>query len=177
MIEVAVRATFGDERLVPFASQRRTFAVIKGAITVANAREERMMRAAIAAANDTALHKGVEVTRSIAISRISSKRAYNVLVVPMSTRDAKNGKQPVTAAVFITDPEAHLPLMEESLRNLFSLTKAEIRFAQALVQGGGIRDAADRLGISLNTANPASRESCTRLRRRLRFGSGRIRWK
>jgi DNA-binding CsgD family transcriptional regulator len=83
---------------------------------------------------------------------MSNKRAYSVLVVPITSPPRSLGTERVAAAVFVTDPEATMANLQRTLCELFALTKAEARLAEVLLGGGGLKPAADRLGITINTA-------------------------
>lgn len=54
--------------------------------------------------------------------------------------------------VFISDPEAKLQTAPEVLARLYDLTAAESRLAEQLMQGETLVHAAERLGVSHNTA-------------------------
>jgi DNA-binding CsgD family transcriptional regulator len=56
------------------------------------------------------------------------------------------------ALVFVRDPEARNAPPEEMLRRLWGLTRSEAALALALYDGDSLADAADRLGVSVNTA-------------------------
>ena len=54
--------------------------------------------------------------------------------------------------VCVTDPRAGVRLPQETLRDLFGLTRAEATLALALFDGDSLAEAARRQGVSLNTA-------------------------
>jgi DNA-binding CsgD family transcriptional regulator len=56
------------------------------------------------------------------------------------------------ALVSITDLEGEIAAPEEALRDLFALTPAEARLAGAVFEGLTLAEAAERFGISVNTA-------------------------
>jgi DNA-binding CsgD family transcriptional regulator len=53
---------------------------------------------------------------------------------------------------FLHDPLAHTPLSDSPLRQLFGLTVNESRLAAMLVDGPDLKDAAEMLGITYETA-------------------------
>jgi DNA-binding CsgD family transcriptional regulator/PAS domain-containing protein len=55
------------------------------------------------------------------------------------------------ALVCVLDPEDEVPLPEQTLRQLFDLTRAEVRVALALASGMDSREAADHLCLSFYT--------------------------
>ncbi len=54
--------------------------------------------------------------------------------------------------VCVTDPKTDVRLPEDTLRDLFGLTRSEARLALALFGGDSLSQAAQRQGIRLNTA-------------------------
>ena len=54
-------------------------------------------------------------------------------------------------AIFITDPERQYNLSHRRLREIYELTPAEARLASLVAQGNRLEDAAEDLGVSLNT--------------------------
>lgn len=126
--------------------------VIKEALVATNRQESERLQSILVRVVQTGLRLSLAPGESIAISRSSMKTPYSVLVVPITSPEWKMGRQRVAAAVFVTDPEAAPPDTEGALREWFGLTKAEARLAQALLHGGGLKQAADLAGISSNTA-------------------------
>lgn len=121
----------------------------RGMIGAATRHETSRLRALISTAATGTGPRGGQ----IAISRPSGRQPFSVLI----TKGGPDFDAPVSlearAVVFITDPEAGHNDIEASLRRLYSLTSAEARLVRALANGArSLGDAADRLGITLNTA-------------------------
>ena len=57
-----------------------------------------------------------------------------------------------TTAVFLSDPAARTRVAAAFLQSAFALTPAEAALAEAIIAGGGVRGAANALGIALTTA-------------------------
>jgi DNA-binding CsgD family transcriptional regulator len=87
----------------------------------------------------------------LAVPRSAKERPYSVLVAPLPRKPLNWGGYSPVAVVFITDPAAQ-PDDGSVLAQLYHLTPAEARLAQALMNGQGLRHAAEELGISANTA-------------------------
>ena len=87
----------------------------------------------------------------LALPRPSTKRALEVLVAPVR-RPANRPGQPPTVALFVSDPERRAEPSPDALRRLYGLSKAEAALAAALVDGSGLGEAAERLGIGQATA-------------------------
>jgi DNA-binding CsgD family transcriptional regulator/PAS domain-containing protein len=76
--------------------------------------------------------------------------------LPLTVMPLRAGRLPVFAAgpsvlVTVTDLHADLAIADGELQALFGLTVAEIRVVRALLQGHQPRDAAEKLGVSVNT--------------------------
>jgi DNA-binding CsgD family transcriptional regulator len=60
--------------------------------------------------------------------------------------------EPIPAAiVFVTDPDRLVVAPRSHLRDLYGLTEAEARAADAVLDARGLSDIADKLGVSLST--------------------------
>jgi len=88
----------------------------------------------------------------ISLSRPSGRRALTALVFPIPPRSGEVFESEASAGVFVSDPERQVELSIDTLRRLYGLTPAEARLAARLVQGKRLQEAADELGIRINTA-------------------------
>ncbi len=85
------------------------------------------------------------------VSRLRTPSAFQVAVVP-APEQGRMAEQGLSALIFVIDGAA-LPRGRASLMcQLFSLTPTEARMADLLLQGLEMREAAERLRISLATA-------------------------
>lgn len=105
------------------------------------------LRALISTATSDRLVSG----GSVAVPRSTDEAPYVILVAPLPRKQLDWGGHSPVAIVFITDPAAQ-PGIDSALGQLYGLTPAELRLTQALMNGGGLRHAADELSISANTA-------------------------
>jgi DNA-binding CsgD family transcriptional regulator/PAS domain-containing protein len=88
---------------------------------------------------------------SMLIETAEHRPPLSVIVAPMrSERLAMLPSEP-SIIVCVTDPGTGADASEQRLRDAFGLTTAEIRVALALAEGASPREAAGRLGISVNT--------------------------
>lgn len=102
----------------------------------------------------TASGKGTHNGGEMRIRRPSGKRDYSLVVTPLRNTDVVLNPLCVpSAAVFVTDPEDKAMPPAETLSRLYGLTPAEARISLKLLQGGSLVEAADKLGISRNTAH------------------------
>lgn len=96
----------------------------------------------------------VAVGGAMTIERPSLKRAYQVLVSPLSVRPSWAFVAPssAVAVVLIVDPELPAQDVEEQLRAFYGLTPAEARVARAVGRGDDLNAVADSLGVLPSTA-------------------------
>jgi DNA-binding CsgD family transcriptional regulator len=64
----------------------------------------------------------------------------------------ERARAPCQAVLVLIDPDTHHIPSEPVLKSYFGLSTAEVRLAQRLAYGDTLEDAANRLGISKNTA-------------------------
>ncbi len=91
---------------------------------------------------------------ALALRRPSLKRPLQVFVTPIgSTADGQTLSiaGPV-AAVFVSDPESDATIPTTMLRTFYGLTPAETRLVSELLNHRSLKECAEILGISLNTA-------------------------
>ena len=110
------------------------------------------LRGLIMAAADAAAGSGTPAGRVLAVSRPSQRRAFCVLVRPLSAPSLAPGGNHPAVAVFLTDPDRRPKTDGDVLRSLYGFTPAESRVATELIQGERISEAAKDLGVSFNTA-------------------------
>ncbi|MDA2927971.1 helix-turn-helix transcriptional regulator, partial [Acidobacteria bacterium AH-259-G07] len=84
--------------------------------------------------------------------RPSFKRPLNILVTPICENDNLFFQPGAAAAVFVSDPERTPEPHDELLTRLYGFTPAESRMALLLMQGKSVKEAAEELRITLNTA-------------------------
>ena len=119
-------------------------------LTANSAENTRRLEALVAAAtsDDPARRTG----GSMALKTAERDRPLSVTVVPLRADGPEVFRGEPAALVCVTDLEAGIRLPEERIRELFGLTRAESRVAMALFEGARASEAADALGISVNTA-------------------------
>lgn len=89
---------------------------------------------------------------SLALTTRDGGNALLVSVAPTPDPEPKLlGGRP-TVIVCVTDPSFGLPPPGQALRQMFGLTRTEVRVAGCLFEGYTVKEGADQLGISLNTA-------------------------
>lgn len=97
---------------------------------------------------DAALRENTRISLSIRRARASSDLA--ILIAPL-LRTVAPWDFPPAAMIMIADPEQELSVNEPALRQLYGLTRAEVRVASLLLAGKTLDEAADVLCVSLNT--------------------------
>ena len=90
---------------------------------------------------------------AVRLSRPSGRPDYHVVVLPLPRRCQPGDGSGAVAVLFITDPEKSQSPVDYLFGDLYGLTNAEVRLVTGLLEGGGLTAAAERLGVSRNTAH------------------------
>lgn len=90
---------------------------------------------------------------AVRLTRLSGRPGYHVVVLPLPKRCQPGDGSGAVAVLFITDPERSHSPVDYLFRELYDLTDAEVRLVTGLLEGGGLTVAAERLGVSRNTAH------------------------
>lgn len=124
----------------------------RGQLTTYDPRQAEPLRQAVGRA--AAVVDGtVTPPDGVLLVRRPSGRPLSVLVAPLPREGETHSSVDATAIVFANDPSSLRPPATAALARLYRLTPAEARLLQALLQGEKIAEYADRLGLSINTAN------------------------
>jgi len=113
--------------------------------------DDAAMQAMICRAIEGGPAAGAPMPGFVSLTRPSGRRPLTVMVTPLlespeaTTSDA-------AAMLFVSDPDAGSPSTLEVLRSLYGLTTAEAELVQMLVSGLSLDEAADRRGVTMNTA-------------------------
>jgi DNA-binding CsgD family transcriptional regulator len=121
-------------------------------ISAATQHETQELHGMIASAARTARGEGTSSGGFLALPRPSGKRPLSALVAPVGRNAFAPGIRTPAVVVFVTDPERKPESLPGALARLYQLTAAESRLAELLMQGETVVGAAERLGISHNTA-------------------------
>jgi DNA-binding CsgD family transcriptional regulator/PAS domain-containing protein len=133
-------------------SQNDGLTIEKEGLAASTSNQTRELRSTIAAAAFSIREKGFSAGGSLAIVRPSGKRPFVLVIMPASVQAFPPDARRAAAIVFVTDPEAKVEMTPEALARLYGLTGAESRLVEQLMQGESLVHAAERLGISHNTA-------------------------
>lgn len=88
---------------------------------------------------------------SVALRRMASSVPIRVTVFPVRVPDVFPGGPPPAAIVLIDDPSAAPASPAAALKVVLGLTDAEAALATLVFMGLSLREASDRLGVSINT--------------------------
>jgi DNA-binding CsgD family transcriptional regulator len=117
-----------------------------------DARENATLQKLIADAIDSRRGQELRAAGFVAVSRPSGQRSYAVMVTPLLAAPGKGGMNDAVVAIFVADPSARLFAGPEALTELYQLTNSEAELVRLLASGLSLEEAADRRGVSLNTA-------------------------
>jgi DNA-binding CsgD family transcriptional regulator len=117
-----------------------------------DARENATLQKLIADAIDARGGQPLRAAGFVAVSRPSHQRSYAVMVTPLLAAPGKGGMNDAVVAIFVADPSARLFAGPEVLTELYQLTHSEAELVRLLASGLSLEEAADKRGVSLNTA-------------------------
>jgi DNA-binding CsgD family transcriptional regulator len=133
-------------------SQNDGLSADRHGINAAWQNETQELRRMIAGAGKTVEAQGMAAGGILALQRPSGKRPLAVLVAPVGRQAFEPGIKTPAVIVFVTDPEQKRESLPGALQRIYELTAAESRVAELLMQGESVMRAAERLGVSHNTA-------------------------
>lgn len=107
----------------------------------------------IGGAAATTAGRGTSAGGTLALSRPSGLRPLLVQVMPLRYNSLVFSPRAPAAVVFIADPEAKQELPEAVLSRTFGLTPQQAALARLLAEGHNLNEAAERLGVTRNTAH------------------------
>jgi DNA-binding CsgD family transcriptional regulator len=117
--------------------------------------EETLLHAAIAKAVARAVHGRSQACDAVSITRPSGREPFSAIVTTLRGNHLKFGlsrlDQPL-ATIFLSIPELAPEAPAELLQRLFGLTSTQARLCELLVSGSTLEEAADRLGIAVETS-------------------------
>lgn len=88
----------------------------------------------------------------MAISRPSGHRAFPLMAAPLLSAHDDTALHDAVAVLYISDLDSHSLPRGETLRSLYGLTHAEVELVELLCDGCSLEEAADRRGVTMNTA-------------------------
>jgi DNA-binding CsgD family transcriptional regulator len=109
---------------------------------------QEMLRAAVRASTTGQVPEG----SVMAVSRPSGRRSFPIMLTPLLSTSSESALSDAVAVLYVSDVEAHSLPRSETLRSLYSLTGAEIELVELLCDGASLEEAADRRGVTMNTA-------------------------
>jgi DNA-binding CsgD family transcriptional regulator len=117
-----------------------------------DARENATLQKLIADALDARAGEEIRSAGFVAVSRPSGERAYAVMVTPLLAAPDGSVVRDAAIAIFVADPSARVSTPPEVLSELYQLTNSEAELVRLLASGLSLDEAAEKRGISLNTA-------------------------
>jgi DNA-binding CsgD family transcriptional regulator/PAS domain-containing protein len=123
-----------------------------GAMTLIHRRDNDRLQCLIARALSPDASRRESSGGVMRAPRPSGKRAYLILVAPVSNRYPTLSILRPAICLMITDPESRPTLPSYRLQAAFGLTEAEARLAALLASGEELRSAAEKLGVTYGTA-------------------------
>lgn len=126
--------------------------VIRRRLVAVDSNQTSQLHEMIGRAARTTLHRSVSPGGTMAVRRPSLLRPLSVLVSPLPVNEYLLVPERPAVAIFIGDPERNVESPESCLSRLYRLTPAESRLASKVMQGVSLREAADQLKVTYETA-------------------------
>jgi DNA-binding CsgD family transcriptional regulator len=142
----------GGEPPRRIASGELGFSVDASGPVADDARENATLQKLIADALDARAGEEIRSAGFVAVSRPSGERAYAVMVTPLLAAPDGSVVRDAAIAIFVADPSARVSTPPEVLSELYQLTNSEAELVRLLASGLSLDEAAEKRGISLNTA-------------------------
>jgi DNA-binding CsgD family transcriptional regulator len=120
--------------------------------SVDDARENATLQRLIADAMEARAGHEIRSAGFVSVSRPSGDRAYAVMVTPLLAAPGQSVASDAVVAVFVADPSARVVAGPEVLAELYQLTHSEAELVRLLAAGLSLEEAAEKRGVSLNTA-------------------------
>jgi DNA-binding CsgD family transcriptional regulator/PAS domain-containing protein len=139
----------GAERIL---AENDGFRIDSHGPNVDDARENATLQKLIADAMDASEGHELRAAGFVAISRPSGARSYAVMVTPLIAAPGQSVASDAVVALFVADPSARLTADPEALSELYQLTYSEAELVRLLAAGLSLEEAAQKRGVSLNTA-------------------------
>ena len=149
LVDGDARPILANRAAKRIAAQEDGFVIAADGLHGGTPGDTRMLQAAIAGVARGSSAAGL----GLRLSRPSTARPYEVMVVPIRRGRAWAGRRRHSAIVFISDSGPSLVSPVQLVQDLYGLTEAETRLALLLLSGQTLHDATATLGVSRNTAH------------------------
>ncbi len=126
--------------------------VRNGQLVAHAASQTRRLHHSVSRATASAHGNGCGIGDVFSISRPSVRRSLSLLVAPLPGQHQILTYRAPRVAIFVTDPERESQSPTDLLMCLYRLSPAEARLAGVLMQGISLREAADQLEVTYETA-------------------------
>ena len=123
-----------------------------GQLELGNRRDTQELQKRIQHVIESALRHVPAVVEAMRVARPSGRAELGLIVRPVPQSEWAEGQNHPAVAIFISDPESGHEASQQTLSQLFGLTRAEAALATLLTRGLSLNEAADELGVSPHTA-------------------------
>jgi len=154
LINPAGQVTVCNQRAEQIVRQADGLSVIKSRLCAADSAEAEVLDQLIATAVADGVNHDVRSGGVAIVHRPSLRQPFVLVVSPLTIKTGSIDNDPShpRAVVLVKDPSDADKANPELLIDLFGLTRREAEVALAVVEGHGLRAAAQQLGIAATTA-------------------------
>lgn len=147
------RVSFVSQRAEEILAAGRGLSLFNHQLSTSRQEDTQNLRQYIHSAVQTGLGRGASSGGGLRIFSDAGHHELNLVIIPFRTRNASitSLNTRTCATVFLHDVKQEAALPDAFLQQIYHLTQAEIRLAQALLNGCSVKDASETFGISVNT--------------------------
>jgi DNA-binding CsgD family transcriptional regulator/PAS domain-containing protein len=152
LVDAGARAVHVNRSAREVLGQGDGLGLSRGRLEASSSSERTSLRRLVGQAVEAGAGRGVSSGGALSVSRPSGLRPYGVLVSPLHGSALGSGAATACAIVLVSDPEQAEQGRTIALRDLYGLTAMESVIALSVVQGDNLKEVAESLGVSHNTA-------------------------
>jgi len=146
LIDEACRVRFANRRLRALCRKADGLRLHDHSLTATSAPDARRLNHAL----KRALTGGPGAT--LRLQRPSHKRPLSVIIMPLARETTGSATTAASALILINDPDHYALPPKERLMQAYGLTSAEVEVTRLMLQGRTVSEAAQDLGIQVETA-------------------------
>ena len=153
LIDENQKVAFTNKRAEELLCKENGLFVRSNRLITASTKEQKILNQLLEQSVLTGAHKGQGSGGSMRLTDKKGNNRFNLLVTPYPDRTVNELglNHRICAAVFIHDTQQVRKISAERLKSLYALTRSEIRLAEAIPEGLTPAEAAEKIGVSVNT--------------------------
>jgi DNA-binding CsgD family transcriptional regulator len=151
VVDAAGRVLHANEMATVLSQRQRYLRITPNGVQIARASEHKELSRLIRGATQVGFDVNAQPGGAMSITREQSHRPLQVLVLPINARLMGRGRMKPAALLFVTDPDSIARPPSDWLRQLYGLSRAESRLAQALMSGCDLKEVSEQFQLKAST--------------------------